>query len=209
MNTQLDFKVQGMSCAEEVAALKRELGALVGEDRLAFDILNGRMSVLPGDPEVPLADVVAFVARTGMKAEPWSDGGSATPRESAARTSRPSSPRRAASAAAAAFALHAWQAGGPAPRSGRRVWAWPTACRSRRGCCTWPAWSPAHGDVVPRAWLAARRLRPDMNLLMTIAVLGAIGIGEWFEAATVTFLFALSLALEAWSLGRARAPWPR
>jgi Cd2+/Zn2+-exporting ATPase len=58
--------------------------------------------------------------------------------------------------------------------------------------------------VVVKAWYALRGLRPDMHLLMTIAVAGAIGIGEWFEAATVTFLFALSLVLEGWSVGRAR-----
>ena len=59
--------------------------------------------------------------------------------------------------------------------------------------------------VAPKGWFALRRLRPDMNLLMTIAVIGAVLIGEWFEAATVSFLFALSLALEAWSVGAGAA----
>src|SRR5690606_26084844 len=58
--------------------------------------------------------------------------------------------------------------------------------------------------VVVKAWYAARNLRPDINLLMVVAVVGAAAIGEWFEGATVAFLFALSLALEGWSVGRAR-----
>jgi Cd2+/Zn2+-exporting ATPase len=39
---------------------------------------------------------------------------------------------------------------------------------------------------------------------MLVAVVGAIAIGEWFEAATVAFLFALALLLASWSVGRAR-----
>ena len=58
--------------------------------------------------------------------------------------------------------------------------------------------------ILPKAWAALRMLRPDMHLLMVVAVVGAILIGEWAEAATVTFLFSLALLLEHWSLGRAK-----
>ncbi|MBY6203203.1 cation-translocating P-type ATPase [Maritalea mobilis] len=58
--------------------------------------------------------------------------------------------------------------------------------------------------VAPKAWSSAWRLSPDMNLLMVVAVAGAIGLGEFFEAATVAFFFSLSLFLESWSIGRAR-----
>ena len=58
--------------------------------------------------------------------------------------------------------------------------------------------------VLPKAWIALKHLRPDMNLLMTVAAIGAVFIGEWLEGATVAFLFSLALALEAWSVGRAR-----
>jgi Cd2+/Zn2+-exporting ATPase len=59
-------------------------------------------------------------------------------------------------------------------------------------------------QVFPKAWRAAVNMRPDINLLMTVAVVGAAAIGEWFEAATVAFLFSVSLVLESWSVGRAR-----
>jgi len=58
--------------------------------------------------------------------------------------------------------------------------------------------------VARKALERARQRTLDMNALMTIAVLGAMTIGEWAEGATTVALFSLAQALEGRSLERAR-----
>lgn len=58
--------------------------------------------------------------------------------------------------------------------------------------------------LLPKAWLAIRRLRPDINLLVVLAAIGASIIGEWVEASAVVFLFGVAEWLEGWADRRAR-----
>lgn len=58
--------------------------------------------------------------------------------------------------------------------------------------------------VLKKGWIAIRNGNLNINALMTIAVIGALFIGHWPEAAMVTFLFALAEWIEGKSLDRAR-----
>ncbi len=204
------FVVEGLDCAEEVATLKRAVGPLVGgEEHLAFDVINGRMMLRAGAKEVPADTIREAVRRTGMTASEWrSDDAdaAAADRRAAERRHRIQVWLMTLSGVAtlAGVILHIVLAGGVGRAldlfAGHGGQAMPMPEIAAY------ALAIALGGryVVVKAWYAARRLRPDMNLLMVIAVVGAAIIGEWFEAATVTFLFALSLVLESWSVGRAR-----
>jgi Cd2+/Zn2+-exporting ATPase len=184
-----------MDCAEEVAVLKREVGPVVGgADRLSFDVLNGRMGVDSQAGASPEA-VTQAVARTGMRAELWtgdeaiSDRGRFWDRHG----------RVVLTAASGLLGLlgllvHVWLAGGThaalgAERTEKVSVPAPAELLYGLGIVA-GAWF-----VLPKAWFAARRLRPDMNLLMTVAIIEAVALGDWFEANAVAFLFALSLAL--------------
>ncbi|WP_182201333.1 heavy metal translocating P-type ATPase [Paraliobacillus salinarum] len=54
------------------------------------------------------------------------------------------------------------------------------------------------------AYYAIKSRSLDMNVLMTAAVIGAAFIGEWFEGATVVWLFALGNALQNRSIEQTR-----
>jgi Cd2+/Zn2+-exporting ATPase len=58
--------------------------------------------------------------------------------------------------------------------------------------------------VFVKAWKGATRLVLDMNVLMSVAVIGALLIDRWSEAAAVIVLFAVSLMLESYSTARTK-----
>jgi len=204
MTGRLEFRIHGMDCADEVAILRREIEPLVGgPDRLTFDLLRGRMTVRGEQPAVEVEAIIDAVARSGMRAERWTDAHARTDTDGRRRLARIGTTTASGALTGIGFALHAAREGllaaVGAEGTGLGMPTPAVVAAIYTGAIVSGGWF-----IVPRAWQAARRLRPDMHLLMTIAVLGAVAIGEWLEGAVVTFLFALSLALESWSVGRAR-----
>ena len=197
------FRVNGLDCAEEVAILNRVVGPEVGgAEHLAFDVLNGRMTVLEGAKPLRDDQIVKIVGSTGMSAKPW-DAESAEADQAAHFRRQRLFTALSGGLWAAGFVWHVVESGaigavglfsghGEVPIPLMEIAAFLIAI-------VFGVWL-----VAPKAWSSARRLSPDMNLLMVVAVAGAIALGEYFEAATVAFFFALSLTLESWSVGRAR-----
>jgi Cd2+/Zn2+-exporting ATPase len=196
------FRVFGMDCAEEVATLKTAVGPVVGGDRhLAFDVLNGRMTILESAGSVRDAAIVSAVAATGLKAEPWQEG--APPAKDARLGEQKLFTALSGIFLLAGFAVHVVTSPGQSfleIMGGHHTAGTPLA---EQAALLLSVITGAR-FVAVKAWYSLKRLSPDMNLLMMVAVAGALIIGEWFEAATVAFLFALSLLLESWSVGRAR-----
>ncbi len=65
------FRIKGMCCGEEIGQLRIEIAPMVGgAEHLAFDLLDGRMTIdSPVDGQTA-EKIRAAVARTGMEAIP-------------------------------------------------------------------------------------------------------------------------------------------
>ena len=203
---KMQFKIAGMDCAEEVTMLKKELAPILGgESRLSFDVINEILSVSQGSVVVTPEAIQQAVARTGMQAIVWRAGVRPVQSESLLeRWGRTWLACASALLTVAGFLSHAILAGDVRHALGSEGMGLsatvPLLPRLLYGLGILAgAWF-----VLPRAFLALRRVQPDMNLLMVISVLGAAWIGDWLEASTVACLFSISLLLEKWSVGHAR-----
>lgn len=200
----VSFKIAGLDCAEEVAILKREVGRLHGVESLRFDVLSARMTVDFDADQLTEDAIVGAVAAGGMQASPWDSQPGDDVGSFWARHGRFTLMLTSGVLLICGFVVH-WVLGGSflgAFAAGEGTYGVGVPLISRVlyvVSAVSGAWF-----VVPKAVSAARRLRPDMNLLMVLAVIGALLIGEWLEASAVAFLFALALLLEQWSVGRAR-----
>jgi len=178
------FRIEAMDCPTEQTLIQNKLGKLAGVQQLEFNLINRVLGVthnLPGTE--PITEAIKSL---GMHAEPLEAGVDA-----------------------------------PAPAAVKKHW-WPLALSGLTALgaevihftSAAPDWVVAVVALVSilsgglgtykKGWIALKNRNLNINALMSIAVTGAILIGQWPEAAMVMFLFTVAELIEARSLDRAR-----
>jgi Zn2+/Cd2+-exporting ATPase len=178
------FKIEGMDCHEEVAILEKRLRTLAGLEGIAADVLQQRLTITYDAAKLNTSAIAEAVAQTGMRA--WLEH------------EKPIGPAPSAATRRLLVVLS-----GALVAAGMAL---ELAGIDRRAVVAAYALAIASGGIysVRRALHAARSLALDINVLMLVAVAGAMALGEWGEGASVVFLFALAQLLEARAMDRAR-----
>ena len=180
------FRIEAMDCPTEQSLIQNKLGKLAGVQQLEFNLIN---RVLGVTHDLPSTDpIVAAIKSLGMQAEPLEQGADASPPAAPAPKKHWWPLAVAGVGALAAEVLHFTDA---AP-------TWVIALVALASILSGGL------TTYKKGWIALKNLNLNINALMSIAVTGAILIGQWPEAAMVMFLFTVAELIEAKSLDRAR-----
>ena len=176
------FRIEAMDCPTEQTLIQNKLGKLAGVEQLEFNLINRVLGVTHNLPDT--APIIDAIKSIGMHAEPL-------------------------------------EAGVEAPAPVKKHW-WPLALSGVGALAAEvihftnaaPNWVVAIIALISilsgglttykKGWIALKNFNLNINALMSIAVTGAILIGQWPEAAMVMFLFTVAELIEARSLDRAR-----
>ena len=179
------FRIEAMDCPTEQTLIQNKLGKMAGVQQLEFNLLN---RVLGVTHDLPTTDaIVEAIKSLGMQADPIESDGDNAPLPPAAKK-------------------HWW----PLAVSGVGALA-AEVLHFTEAAPTWVIALVALVSILSgglgtykKGWIALKNLNLNINALMSIAVTGAVLIGQWPEAAMVMFLFTVAELIEAKSLDRAR-----
>jgi len=180
------FRIEAMDCPTEQTLIQDKLGKLAGIEQLEFNLINRVLGVrhtLGGTSEIEQA-----IDSLGMKAEPLGAEDDGTASASQVGKTRWWPLALSGIAAIAAEIVH-FAALAP---------EWVVAALALAailGCGL---------GTYKKGWIALKNRNLNINALMSIAVTGAVLIGQWPEAAMVMVLFTVAELIEARSLDRAR-----
>ncbi|MDR8015036.1 heavy metal translocating P-type ATPase [Ectopseudomonas guguanensis] len=177
--------IEQMDCPTEERLIRDALGRLPGVAGLQFNLLQRMLTV--SHDEGALAQVVPAIRALGFTPRVEDEG--AARQTVAAPAKKPWWPLALAGVLATASELVHFMVLGP-------DWLVAVLALAAIGLCGLTTYK--------KGWIALKNRNLNINALMSIAVTGAVLIGQWPEAAMVMVLFTLAELIEARSLQRAR-----
>ncbi|WP_063533727.1 heavy metal translocating P-type ATPase [Burkholderia sp. MSMB1589WGS] len=181
------FRIMQMDCPTEETLIRKKLGGMSEVTALEFNLMQRMLTVehAPGAE----AGIARAIRSLGMTPEQADAGASGRPAASApADAPRPWWPLAVAGVAAAASEAATWLQ--------LPVWL--------AGALALAAVATCGLGTYRKGWIALTNGNLNINALMSIAVTGAMALGQWPEAAMVMVLFTVAELIEARSLDRAR-----
>jgi len=186
---RMTYRIPNMDCPSEEALIRRRLGGMADVMELRFNLMGRMLDVVH---RLPSAEpITKALHEIGMKAEPVDADAPASSSDDEVRlTTRQKIGLVLAGISAASAEGVAWMG---TPENSLPVIALSVLSIALAGVPT-----------LRKGWVALKTLTLNINFLMCLAVIGAIAIGQWPEAAMVVFLFAIAELIEGLSLDRAR-----
>lgn len=176
--------IESMDCPDELRAIEARLKRMSGIIDLQPNFIQHTLTVVH-DRSLPTAEVQEAIRQAGFEAVPRGE-------EKKEMRWWPQHGRGALTIISGALLA----LGGILYAAD----AWPAAV----GAVLLAAMATGGFYVIPKGIRSALKLNFEMNFLMTVAAVGAIAVGERFEAASVMFLFSMAQWLESRSMDRAR-----
>jgi Cd2+/Zn2+-exporting ATPase len=182
------YIVQKMDCPTEERLIRNRLEGMQGIEELRFNLMQRELTVSHRLED----DAPVFAALQEIKMEPLRQGseGGAPAAPAAGVSTRTKLLVGFSGCAAISAEIIGWTTGN---EQSLMVIALSILAIALGG-----------GDTIKKGFIALKTFTLNINFLMMLAITGAMVIGEWPEAAVVTFLFALAELIEAYALDRAR-----
>ncbi len=186
------FRIENMDCPTEQGMIEKKLLPLAGISKLSFNLMDRKLTVdyknIDGD------SIESALKSIGMDAVAIDEQQQGVNTSSSESVSVISTRERWLTVIALTFAIvaegFAWVSGN------EKSWIVITLSLL--------AITISGIKTYHKGWIALSNLNLNINALMSIAVTGAVIIGQWPEAAMVMVLFSIAEMIEALSLERAR-----
>ncbi len=187
------FDITGMDCADCAKSVERVVGTLPDVSSASVSFGGGTLTIVPREQLTELDALTRAVGGAVDRA-----GYTATRREDGVFRSAPSVPWwRNRKLIPAAIALVFWTAA---------MIALHLAGQSQASVVLFLTAILVGGYPVARSGLLSLRARRlDMNVLMSISVIGAAALGDWSEGGLVVVLFSIGTTLQAITFDRTRS----